>query len=69
MRHAGEYHWTISLDVDCPNPLCGHSFDANETDDFGEQIRGVQVCQEKKGILVTCPQCNEEFIFDIAGGT
>lgn len=66
-KHAGEYVWSISLDVECPH--CFELFDANETDDFSEQLRGLQVCQEAADREVVCPKCGEEFLFDIAGGT
>lgn len=65
--HAGVFRWEISLEVDCPH--CSGSFDANSTDDFSEQLRGVQVCEPKRSVEVWCPLCGEGFLFDIGGGT
>ena len=66
-NHAGRYCWTISLDVECPH--CWNWFDANSTPDFFENLKGIQVCEAKKGILIECPECKQEFVFDIASGT
>lgn len=65
--HAGETRWEIELNIECPQ--CSELFDANRQPDFHEQIRGVQVCEPKKNVEVACPECDCEFIFDIAGGT
>jgi len=67
LEHAGEFLWTISLDVECP--YCNEDFDANCTDDFFEMIRDVEVCQAKKNVSVVCPKCDKEFKFDIGSGT
>lgn len=61
------YHWTVSLDVDCPH--CRHNFDANETPDFFDQLRGKQVCEGVENVSVTCPQCDGAFNFNIGEGT
>jgi hypothetical protein len=66
IKHAGEFLWSISLDVECPH--CLEDFDANITDDFFEEIQGVEVCQAKKGVNVNCPKCGELFKFDIGNG-
>lgn len=65
-KHAGTIFWSVSLDVECP--YCEEYFDANNTDDFFEEIRDVQVCQGKKNITVFCPICGKEFQFDIGDG-
>jgi len=66
-RHAGKFHWTIELNVDCVH--CGNTFDANTMDDFSEQLRSIQVCEAAADREVECPECNKTFRFDIAGGT
>lgn len=69
MKHAGGYHWTISLHVDCP--YCEESFDAFDTLDTEDCVRefgGLQIAQGKKGVKVECPFCDEEFIFDVEDG-
>ena len=66
-RHAGEFHWAIELNVDCP--YCGATFDANTMDDFSEQLRGIQVCEAVTDREAECAECGKTFRFDIAGGT
>jgi len=65
-KHAGEFHWSCSLDIDCPN--CEDSFDLLGTDDYGDLLGDTQVCEAKKGIETFCPKCEFEFTFDIGGG-
>ena len=66
-KHAGKFYWSITLDVECP--YCDLLFDANNTDDFFVEMRGVQVCEGKRDIKVVCPRCEEWFVFDIGDGT
>jgi len=65
-KHAGEWFWSISLDVECP--YCGAHFDASDTQDFNEEIADVQICQGKKNVTVFCFECEQRFQFDIGDG-
>lgn len=65
MKHAGKYHWSVALDVDCPH--CLYIFDANSEPDFFDKC--LKVFEPKKGVEVRCPKCKQEFTFDIGAGT
>lgn len=65
MKHAGEYRWSASLDVDCPH--CLYIFDANDDSDFVDGCH--KVFDSCKDVEIRCPKCRQEFTFNIGAGT
>jgi len=67
IKHIGEHHWYISLDLQCP--YCDAGFDITDISGFADDILGPsQICEAVKDCKIECPCCYQDFTFDIGRG-
>jgi len=54
-------YWSISLNVECPNPNCGQHVDLLEYADFWDGREHPQPAERMENVEVVCPKCAHEF--------